>query len=283
MPQQNMQEGGSALSATSSYMQEGGSALSATSSYMQEGGSALSATSPLMSYQKGVSATSSYAMSQQNMQNGGDLSVTSALPIQYDSLFGGKHKKDKQHKEHTDKVRNSSSSSPSKSGSSSSSFNINDVNASSSSSKSPSDDDSDAIIARAIARNSTAGDSSRNPMSDTTRELARMSDNKPSKKSRSSTSSNTSSSSTSTNTSSKSSTSVDSTDSGSSISSSSTPGEAIGKVNSMRYNNLLLTSPNSARSDSLINAKQFYSSENGDLYSSDSKFLRNNISRNRVR
>jgi hypothetical protein len=52
----------------------------------------------------------------------------------------------------------------------------------------------------------------------------------------------------------------------------------------MRYNNLLLTSPNSAtRSDSLVNAKQFYSSENGDLYSSESNFLRNNISRNRIR
>jgi len=236
------------------------------------------------------SATSSYGMSQQQMggnlsatssygmsQSGGELSVTSALPIQYDSLFGGNKKDSKDSK----KIKNSSSSS--KSGSSSSSFNIDDINASSSSSKSPSDDDSDAVIARAIARNSTA-------MSDTTRELARISDNKTDKKrsrhslNKSSTSSNTSSSSTSTNTSTGSSTSIDSSDSGSSISSSSTPGEAIGKVNSMRYNNLLLTSPNSAtRSDSLVNAKQFYSSENGDLYSSESNFLRNNINRNRIR
>ncbi len=308
------QMGGSALSATSPYAmsQQGGSlgngsALSATSPYAmsQMGGSALSMTSPYAMSQQGgslgngsaLSMTSPYAMSQMGgnfsatsydmTQNGGELSVTSALPIQYDSLFGGKHKKS--HKE-----RNSSSSSPSKSGSSSSSFNINDVNASSSSSKSPSDDDSDAIIARAIARNSTAGESTIRDtvgMSDTARELARMSDDKSDKKQRSrhslnksSTTSHTSSSSTSTNTSTKSDSSIDSSDSGSSISSSSTPGEAIGKVNSMRYNNLLLTSPNSAtRSESLVNAKQFYSSENGDLYSSESNFLRNNISRNRIR
>ena len=303
------------LSATSSAMFGGNLAtadLSATSEYnmsqqnmSQNGGSynnsMYSATSQLMSYQQGgslgngslgtsqheafgkgsaLSATSDYNMSQQ----GGDLSVTSALPIQYDSLFGGKHKDSKKVHNHG-KDKNSSSSSTSKSGSSSSSFNIKDVDASSSSSKSPSDDDSDAVIARALARNSTA-------MSDTTRELARMSDAKSDKKPRSkhslnkssSSSKNTSSSSTSTNTSTKTDSSIDSSDSGSSMSSSSTPGEAIGKVNSMRYNNLLLTSPNSAtRSDSLVNAKQFYSSENGDLYSSESNFLRNNISRNRIR
>ena len=289
LSQQSMsQQGGSynnsMYSVTSPLMsyQNGGSALSMTSSYgiSQDGGN--------------LSATSSYGFS----QDGGNLSATSSLPIQYDSLFGGKHTDSKKNHKHNHKERNSSSSSPSKSGSSSSSFNIDDVNASSSSSKSPSDDDSDAIIARAIARNSTAGESTIREsvgMSDTARELARMSDNKSDKKSdkkhhskhslNKSTSSNTSSSSsTSTNTSSASASSIDSSDSGSSISSSSTPGEAIGKVNSMRYNNLLLTSPNSAtRSDSLVNAKQFYSSENGDLYSSESNFLRNNISRNRVR
>jgi hypothetical protein len=310
---QGTQQGGNIFSATSPFnmSQQGGSMYSATSplNMSQQGGSMensmLSATSPLNMSQQGVSqqgvsqqggnvfsATSQFNMSQQ----GGDLSVTSALPIQYDSLFGGKHKHSKKHNEHH-KERNSSSSSTSKSGSSSSSFNIDDVNASSSSSKSPSDDDSDIAIARAIARNSTAGDSTvRNStaresvgMSDTARELARMSDDKD-KKRRSrhslnkSTSSNTSSSSTSTNTSTASTTSIDSSDSGSSISSSSRGTEVIGKVNSMRYNNLLLTSPNSAtRSDSLVNAKQFYSSENGDLYSSESNFLRNNISRNRVR
>jgi hypothetical protein len=282
MSQQQM---GGDLSMTSSYgmsQQQMGGDLSMTSSYgmsqqQQQMGGDLSMTSSYgMSQQQmggNLSATSSYGMS----QNGGELSVTSALPIQYDSLFGGNKKDSKDSK----KIKNSSSSS--KSGSSSSSFNIDDINASSSSSKSPSDDDSDAVIARAIARNSTA-------MSDTTRELARISDNKTDKKrsrhslNKSSTSSNTSSSSTSTNTSTGSSTSIDSSDSGSSISSSSTPGEAIGKVNSMRYNNLLLTSPNSAtRSDSLVNAKQFYSSENGDLYSSESNFLRNNINRNRIR
>jgi hypothetical protein len=324
------------LSATSSAMFGGslGTAeLSATSYSMsqnasQQGGSynnsMYSVTSPLMSYQNGgslgtsqneafgtgsaLSMTSSYGISQDGgnlsmtssygiSQDGGNLSATSSLPIQYDSLFGGKHNDSKKKHKHHHKERNSSSSSPSKSGSSSSSFNIDDVNASSSSSKSPSEDDSDAIIARAIARNSTAGESTMREsvgMSDTTRELARMSDNKSDKKAdkkhsskhslNKSTSSNTSSSSTSTNTSSTSASSIDSSDSGSSISSSSTPGEAIGKVNSMRYNNLLLTSPNSAtRSESLVNAKQFYSSENGDLYSSESNFLRNNISRNRVR
>ncbi len=314
-PLMSYQNGGSALSATSSYgmsQQMGGSALSATSSYgmsQQMGGSLGKNQHEAFSNGSALSMTSSYNMSQQMggsvlsatsydmTQDGGDLSVTSALPIQYDSLFGGKHSDSKKgHKHH--KERNSSSSSPSKSGSSSSSFNIDDVNASSSSSKSPSDDDSDAIIARAIARNSTAGDSTIRGdstmresvgMSDTARELARISDAKTDKKHRSkhslnkSTSSHTSSSSTSTNTSTKSDSSIDSSDSGSSISSSSTPGEAIGKVNSMRYNNLLLTSPHSARSESLVNAKQFYSSENGDLYSSESNFLRNNISRNRVR
>ena len=293
----------SALSATSDFNQSqmGGnySGLSATSDFNQSqmGGnySALSATSNFNQSQNGLSATSPFNQS----QNGGNLSrlsalsatspfnqsqmggnfsatsTTSSLPIQYDSLIGGKNKNNKDNKDKKDKkkrVKASDSSSTSESTASSNLLMMKDMDASSSSTKSERDNESSATIARAL-----------NPdaMSEKTRALHRFSsDEKPKKdkkdKSKKSDSSNTSDTSSTTMTKSSS--------TSTSASSSTTPGEAIAKVNSVKYGNLLLTSPNSASiSDSLVNAKQFYSSENGDLFSSESNFLKNNIRKNRLR
>ena len=291
----------SALSATSNFNQSQ-NGLSATSPFnqSQNGGnlsrlSALSATSDFNQSQNGLSATSPFNQS----QNGGNLSrlsalsatspfnqsqmggnfsatsTTSSLPIQYDSLIGGKNKNNKDNKDKKDKkkrVKASDSSSTSESTASSNLLMMKDMDASSSSTKSESDNESSATIARAL-----------NPdaMSEKTRALHRFSsDEKPKKdkkdKSKKSDSSNTSDTSSTTMTKSSS--------TSTSASSSTTPGEAIAKVNSVKYGNLLLTSPNSASiSDSLVNAKQFYSSENGDLFSSESNFLKNNIRKNRLR
>jgi hypothetical protein len=242
----------------------------------QQGG-VLSATSPMqLSQQGGVSSSSPLfsATSPLNQQNGGAnlSSVTSSLPINYDSLVGGKKKNNKEKK--TKKSDESSSST--KSESSGKLLMMDDMDASSSSTASESMSDSDAIIARALRSDVP---------SEKTRNLQRFSPENPkqnkkhkSKDDTPSTNSSTSSSSTSTYSSST------KTTSGTSISSSSTDGEAIAKVNSYKYANLVITSPNSASaSDSLINAKQFYSSENGELFSSDSNFLRQNINKNRLR
>ncbi len=274
-----MTQNGGNLSATSPYAmsQMRGGNLSATSPYAmsQMRGGNLSATSPYaMSQMRGgnLSATSPYAMSQ---MRGGNLSatssVTSSLPINYDSLIGGK-KKNKGKKEHKGKKEKASdSSSTEQSESSGRLLMVEDMDASSSSTGSESEDDSDAVIARALRSDA---------QSEKTRALQRFSSEKPVKKNKSKDSPSESSGSSGTSTNSSESKSTSSK----SISSSSTDGEAIAKVNSYKYANLIITSPNSASiSDSLINAKQFYSSENGELYSSDSNFLRNNINKNRLR
>ena len=286
----------SLFSATSplSISQDGGN-LSATSPYAmsQMQGGNLSATSQIIMSQnpnEHLSATSPYAMSQMNggsmsatstyympeMQGGAAiLSATSSLPINYDSLIGGK-KKNKGKKEHKGKKeRASDSSSTEKSESSGRLLMMEDMDASSSSTGSESEDNSDAVIARALRSDAP---------SEKTRALERFSSEKQTHKSdkkrkvKDSPSDSSGSSGTSTNSSKSKSTSSKS------ISSSSTDGDAIAKVNSYKYANLIVTSPNSASiSDSLINAKQFYSSENGELFSSESNFLRNNINKNRLR
>jgi len=228
-----------------------------------------------------LSATSPFAMSQ---MKGGNLSatsesVTSSLPINYDSLIGGKKKnkgkKDKKNK----REKASDSSSTEQSESSGRLLMIEDMDASSSSTGSESEDDSDAVIARALRSDAP---------SEKTRALERFSSEKQThksekrheKKNKSKDSPSESSGSSGTSTVSSESKSTSSK----SISSSSTDGEAIAKVNSYKYANLIITSPNSASmSDSLINAKQFYSSENGELFSSESNFLRHNINKNRLR
>ena len=276
------------LSATSSDMAGGynNSIVSATSSvnFTQNGGNAksssiFSATSPFAMTQNGgnLSATSPYAMSQ---MKGGNLSttsesvtsVTSSLPINYDSLIGGKKKNKGNKKDGKGKKEKASdSSSTQESESSGKLLMMEDMDASSSSTGSESEDDSDAVIARALRSDAP---------SEKTRALQRFSSEKPVKKNKTkdSPSESSGSSGTSTNSSESKSTSSNS------VSSSSTDGEAIAKVNSYKYANLIVTSPNSASiSDSLINAKQFYSSENGELFSSDSNFLRNNINKNRLR
>jgi hypothetical protein len=280
------------FSATSPYnmsQQQGGS-LSATSPYnMSQRGGSLSATSPFnMSQQQGgsvFSATSPFNMSHQ--QGGSNLSATSALPIEYDSLIGGKNKKGKVSKASSSKNdgkkkqnRNPSSSSTSVSSTEESSNKnmFNDVDASSSSTKSESEDNSDEIIKRALRSDA---------MSEKTRELHRFTDMKSSDKkntkqmkhkSKDSSDSSSNKNNSSTSTYSKSG-SMSSTSN-----SSETPIEAIGRVNSMKYGNLVLTSEGTATgSESLVNAKQFYSSEHGDLFSSESNFLRNNINKNRLR
>jgi hypothetical protein len=280
----NMYGGNTGLSATSPFnmsQQQGGSMLSTTSfsatssSNMYGGNAGLSATSPFnMSQQQGgapLSATS--------------LSATSALPIQYDSLIGGKKgkqttKKSKDVKADKKKTKkHSSSSSTSTNGSSTESSRdklFNDVDASSSSTDSESEDDSEQIITRALRSDA---------MSEKTRELHRFNDMKTSEKKNTKQSkqvkqvkSKDSDSSTAYSSSSNSkSGSISST-----INSSETPVEAIGRVNHLKYGNLMLTSEGTA-SESLVNAKQFYSSEHGDLFSSESNFLRNNINKNRLR
>lgn len=279
------------LSATSSEMAGGfNSVLSATSpvAFTQNGGniessSLFSATSPLSISQNGgnLSATSPFGMSQ---MKGGNLSATSqsatsSLPINYDSLIGGKKKNKGKKDNKSKKEKASDSSSTEQSESSGRLLMIEDMDASSSSTGSESEDDSDAVIARALRSDAP---------SEKTRELQRFSSEKQTHKSdkkrdnkhkvKDSPSSSSGSSGTSTVSSESKSTSSKSN------SSSSTDGDAIAKVNSYKYANLIVTSPNSASiSDSLINAKQFYSSENGELFSSESNFLRNNINKNRLR
>ncbi len=274
----NMTQNGGNLSATSPYgMSQMGGNLSATSPYgMSQMGGNLSATSPYGMSQMGgnLSATSPYGMSQMGGQFSATSSNTSSLPINYDSLIGGK-KKNKHNKQNKSKKEKASdSSSTEQSESSGRLLMVEDMDASSSSTASEDEDDSDAVIARALRSDAP---------SEKTRAMARFSSEKPtvkSEKKHKSKDSSPSSSSGSSSTSTKSSKSNSST----SVESSSTDGEAIARVNSYKYANLMLTSPNSASiSDSLINAKQFYSSENGELFSSDSNFLRNQINKNRLR
>ncbi len=276
----NMTQMGGNLSATSAYgMSQMGGNLSATSPYgMSQMGGNLSATSPYGMSQMGgnLSATSAYGMSQMGGQFSATSSNTSSLPINYDSLIGGK-KKNKHNKQNKPKKEKASdSSSTEQSESSGRLLMVEDMDASSSSTASEDEDDSDAVIARALRSDAP---------SEKTRAMARFSSEKPtvkSEKKHKSKKSSPSSSSGSSSTSTKS--SVSKSNSSTTVESSSTDGEAIAKVNSYKYANLMLTSPNSASiSDSLINAKQFYSSENGELFSSDSNFLRNQINKNRLR
>jgi hypothetical protein len=114
---------------------------------------------------------------------------------------------------------------------------------------------------------------SKDAPSETTRALKRMDASDKKSSSSSSSSSKSSSYSSSSNSSSSSSSS-------SSISSSSSESnEAFAKIT--RYDNVLLTSEGSA--NNVINVKQFYSTDSGDLFSASSNFLRNNINKSRLR
>ena len=64
-------------------------------------------------------------------------------------------------------------------------------------------------------------------------------------------------------------------------SSSSEGNEAFAKIT--RYDNIVLTSEGSATNNNVINVKQFYSTDSGELFSASSNFLRNNINKNRLR
>jgi hypothetical protein len=280
------------LTATSPFNQSqmnqlGGGLLSSTSYSENNGFSATSTFNQSQNNQFGgvFSATSTFNENQDN-QFGGALSTTSSMPINYDNLIGGKNKKAKAKivrrssaSSSTNSTSISSLSRSTKSSNPSSSTIMNDMDDSSESTASESESNEDDIIARALK-----SDHHENVMR---RDLSRLSsdkhankEKKHSKKSSDSSSSTmTISGSTSTNSTSKSGSS-----SATSISSSETPNEAIAKVGMARFNNILLTSPNNDTvSDSLINAKQFYSSDHGDLYSSSSNFLRNNINKNRLR
>lgn len=247
----------------------------------QLGGGLLSSTSYSENENNGFSATSSFTQNQM----GGALSATSAMPINYDSLIGGKKKAKIVKRSSASSSTNSSSkstsiSSISRSSNPSSTTIINgmdDMDDSSESTISESESNENDIIARALK--------SDHHENEIRRDLSRLSSDKnikKDKKSNSSSSSMSGSSSTSTNQTSKSGSS--SATSATTISSSETPNEAIAKVGMARFNNILLTSPNNDTiSDSLINAKQFYSSDHGDLFSSSSNFLRNNINKNRLR
>jgi hypothetical protein len=275
------------FSATSPFT-ETHNGLTATSPFNQSqmnqlGGGLLSTTSSY-SDNENFSATSTF--NQSHNQFGGALSATSTMPINYDNLIGGKNKKVKSKANIVKRSSASSSSTKSTSISSisrtsnpSSTTIMNDMDDSSESTASESESNEDDIIARALK-----SDHQENVIR---RDLSRLSSDKHAKKeikqgkksSDSSSSTMTASGSTSTNETSKSGSSSATT-----LSSSETPNEAIAKVGMARFNNILLTSPNNDTvSDSLINAKQFYSSDHGDLYSSSSNFLRNNINKNRLR
>ena len=202
------------------------------------------------------------ATSETGYQQGGLNSPTSSIPIKYSSILGGA--KDENKKEKKEKDSSSSSSEPK---------NLDkdiddDDSASSESSTSVSlEDDS---LARALARQE-------NKTSD--RSLARSSSKKTKSKSKhdsSSTASSSNTSSTSTVSSITGSSSSHTTSTG-----SSTQSDAIYSGTIPRQTNYVYST--SGASDSVVNVKQFYSSEHGDIYSSDSNFLRNNISRNRLR
>ena len=207
------------------------------------------------------SATSTITNSA-NIAVGGaaEVSSTSSLPINYSNILGGaKNKKNKETKEKEDK--SSSSSTP---GHLDREMEY-DQDASSTSS-SPSTGGSTSELARALAETDN---------STTRKELSRISAKSKSKgtdSSSSASSSNTSSTST-----------VSTKDS----SSSHTTSESVTPENVMRIgratNNYMLSSPVSVSANDVVNVKQFYSSESGELYSSNSNYLRNNISKNRLR
>jgi len=190
------------------------------------------------------------ATSNTGYQQGGLNSPTSSIPIKYSTILGGT-------KENNKKEKSSSSSSSSKN-----LDNDDDASSESSTTISISEEDS---LARALRRQDT-----QSPERSMSRSSSRKTKSK-SKHDSSSTASSSNTSSTST-VSSKSSSSSNTTSSGSSTVYSGT----IPRQTNYVYST-------SGASDSVVNVKQFYSSEHGDIYSSDSNFLRNNISRNRLR
>jgi hypothetical protein len=208
------------------------------------------------------SATSPMNMSHSDLaQYGGkwdsakNTSSTSMQNINYEMLLGGK-------KTHKDSSSSSSQSSTS----------LSDIDASSSSSTSTtmSGSSPEGVIKRALSKNA---------MSETTRELKRMEASEQ-KKEKASDSSSSSSSSSDSSDSSKS-TNSSSSSSASSSSASSEGRDAFAKIT--RYDNIVLTSEGSANNNNVINVKQFYSSDSGELFSASSNFLRNNINKNRLR
>jgi hypothetical protein len=279
------------LTATSPFNQSqmnqyGGGLLSSTSYSDNQNFSATSTFNQSNNQFGGaLSATSTFNQSQNN-QFGGALSATSTMPINYDNLIGGKNKNKKEKSKAKIVKRSSASSSSTKSTSissisrtsnPSSTTIMNDMDDSSESTASESESNEGDIIARALKSDHHENEIRRD-LSRLTSDKDTKKQNKQGKKS-SDSSSSTMSGSTSTNETSKSGSSSATT-----LSSSETPNEAIAKVGMARFNNILLTSPNNDTvSDSLINAKQFYSSDHGDLYSSSSNFLRNNINKNRLR
>ena len=242
--------GGNTLSATSPM---NNSATSPMNNSTQYGGNTLSATSPMNnSTQYGGNTLSATSPMNNSAQYGGNtLSASSSSSIQninYEMLLGGKKTNKDSSSSSTETVKDSSTS-------------LSDIDASSSSSTSTtmSGSSPDKVIKRALSKNAP---------SETTRELKRMETSEKKEKS-SSSSSSSSSNSLSSNSSSS-----------SSMSSSSSEGnEAYAKIT--RYDNVLLTSEGSA--NNVINVKQFYSTESGDLFSASSNFLRNNINKNRLR
>jgi hypothetical protein len=209
---------------------------------------AYSATSPL----------SNVSMPHQFI-GGAEVSTTSSLPINYSNILGGaKNKKNKKE----EKDGSSSSSTPGHLDKEMDEL-VNEQDASSSSS-SASSEGSTSQLARALASTDN---------STTRRELSRVS-----AKSKSKDSSSTASSS---NTSSTSTVSVQDSSSSHTSSSSYTPENTIRL--GRNQSNYMLSSPISASSNNVVNVKQFYSSESGDLYSSNSNYLRNNIAKNRLR
>jgi len=254
--------------------------MSAELAHQMYGGNSYSATSTMNMSRDLDNALSKTSMDENNsqenqekqeLQDGGKLklsannSSTSMQNINYDMLLGGKTEK-KKHK-------NSSSSS-----SSESSTSLGDIDASSSSSTSTtiSGSSPEGVIKRALGKNSVSETKhalGKNSVSETTRALKRIEASEQKKEKLSSSSSDSSSSSSK-------STNSSSSNSSSSNSSSSKGTEAFAKIT--RYDNVLLTSEGSD-TNNVINVKQFYSSESGDLFSASSNFLRNNINKNRLR
>jgi len=217
--------------------------LTGLSSSEQAGGSIYSPTSDLSQLQGGALSSS-----------------TSSIPIKYSDIMGGA-KKGKSGKK--DNKKSSSSSGSSEAGQHEPK---DDMEASSSTSSSTVTEEggSSEELARALADTDNS----------TKRELQRISDKSKSKRSSSSCNSATTSSTMSSSTSSNSVTSNTSCRSSSSSHGIVTKG----------FNNYVLSSSAVSVSDNnLVNVKQFYSSDHGDLYSSESNFLRNNISKSRLR
>jgi len=251
----------STMSADSEPKMYGGNLYSATSpmnmSMSQHGGNLYSATSPMNMSMTQHGGNLYSATSQSGGKWDSATNSSSMQNINYEMLLGGK----KTHKD------SSSSSSPQ------SSTSLSDIDASSSSSTSTtmSGSSPEGVIKRALSKNA---------VSDTTRELKRMEASEEQKKEKVTKSSASSSSSSSSSDSSKS-TSSSSSSSSMSSSSSSQGNEAFAKIT--RYDNIVLTSEGSATNNNVINVKQFYSTDNSELFSASSNFLRNNINKNRLR